>query len=632
MARTIREWTLLEEIGRGGMGVVYKATHEILPGYWAVKVIRPELTEDVESRQRFVSEVLVLSRLRHDHIIEIQTPFQEAGQLYLPMEYLTGRSVKDMLDKDQSPWPAERAVDVIRQAAAGLGYAHRQNPSVLHRDIKPGNIQVLDDGRVKVLDFGLARTLGEKSMTAMGKTVGTPAYMAPEVLDGKKATPGADVYSLGVVLYRLLAGRLPIDMPEEDSSVAAMLLAVVRAHQLDLPDVREFAPGVSAGLAGVIAATLSTDPARRPVDGSDLAAKLAAVPVMASTGGKAADATYLGIELVSKGKSPPAIYKHAKAARWKSVLRDVDNFLRSFWNSRFRLIGIGVVCVVGLAVGGGILWASQNPDRALEEVSVLPEGANHSEPNQNVEVMLPSRAVEKKLADNGMVVVPAGDYPVGCGASSQGCYGDEKPASIFRTAGYGIGKFEVTVGDYQKCVLARACSSIGNGEGCNAPNSGRDDHPVNCVTWMSAAQYCAWKDLRLPTEFEWEAAARGSAGLEYPWGSGVPDCNRAVSSSACEGQCGPTGSSPVGSCADDKSPFGLMDLGGNVREWTADYYKSYDKLPHVSSGFDNSLKVNRGGSWAMAAKDLSRTHTRITDNIDAMLPDLGFRCAMGIQK
>ena len=266
------------------MGVVFKATHRFLPDVWAVKVMRPELCEDEESRQRFLSEVMVLSRLRHENIIEIQAPFEEDGHLYLPMEYLTGNSLEQMLKADGSRWPHLRAIDVIAQAARGLGHAHRQVPPVLHRDIKPSNIQVMEDGRVKILDFGLARTIGEKSITATGKAVGTPAYMAPESLSGRKATPQSDVFSLGIVLYRLLCGRLPYDMPEEDSSIHAVFAAVFRGIDKGIPDVREFALDIPPRLARLTMRALSVVPESRPLDGAEFASLL-----IESCGGVTAD-------------------------------------------------------------------------------------------------------------------------------------------------------------------------------------------------------------------------------------------------------------------------------------------------------------------------------------------------------
>ncbi len=320
MSEVVREWTLHEEIGRGGMGVVYRATHRFMRGEWAIKVIRPELTEDREACERFLSEVMLLSDLRHPKIVQIQTPFEENGRLYLPMELLVGHSLDRKLKADSGPLFSTEAAGIALQIAVALGYAHSRNPSVLHRDIKPGNIFVLRDGGIKLLDFGLARTLvdksiteegnecmpGEMSITVAGKVVGTPAYMAPEILDGKKATAASDVWALGMVLYRMLAGRLPYDVPEDESSIHVLFMAIARGIDRGLPDVREFVSTVPSGLADLTMRALSRDPQHRPSDGVEFASLLKGLPVRSKSvdsegrsGGYEADRTAMAIDLES---------------------------------------------------------------------------------------------------------------------------------------------------------------------------------------------------------------------------------------------------------------------------------------------------------------------------------------------
>ena len=271
MDRVVREWTLHEEIGRGGMGVVYRATHEILKGSWAVKVMLPHLADDPEYRSRFMSEASVLADVQHVNIISVQTPFQEKGQLYLPMELLTGRSLAEALRVEKGPWSVMAATDVLRQVAAGLACVHSQRPAVLHRDIKPENIQITDEGTVKIFDFGLARSDDEAAVTAAGKTIGTPDYMAPELLRGKPATRQSDVYALGLVMYRLLAGRLPWDIPHSAGATPlARVMALLETHGRGLPDVSTFAPHLPQELACLTMACLAADPADRPADGAQV--------------------------------------------------------------------------------------------------------------------------------------------------------------------------------------------------------------------------------------------------------------------------------------------------------------------------------------------------------------------------
>jgi serine/threonine protein kinase len=307
--RKVREWTLHEELGRGGMGVVVRATHSYLSGDHAIKLIRPELLSDEEVHARFVREAWVLARLIHPGIVRVFPPFKENGQLHIPMEHLRGRTLAGALDAagaEARPFPIARAVAIVGAAAEAVGFAHAQEPSVLHRDLKPGNVFVQEDGAVKVLDFGLARTLGDQSVTGSGFAVGTPAYLAPEVLEGRRASPASDVYALGLVLYRLLAGRLPFDLPEADSPVWSVLTAIIRGYQRGMPAVKAFNAEVGDGLSSLLARVLDRDPGVRPMDGRALAARLREVAVERGArpeverrggGDKGADATRMGIEL-----------------------------------------------------------------------------------------------------------------------------------------------------------------------------------------------------------------------------------------------------------------------------------------------------------------------------------------------
>ncbi len=267
----LREWTLHDEIARGGMGIVYRATHDILPGYYAMKVVKPELSADPESRKRFLQEAILAAQLQHPNIVATQTPFDEGGQLFLPMMLLTGETLEAALERRGAHWPLEESIRICVQAAEGLGYAHRREPPVLHRDVKPANIHLGKDGVVRILDFGLAKAIGDQSMTAAGMIVGTPAYVAPEILNGAAATPAVDVYALGVVLFRLLTGQLPMVLPHEPASIMEVVMAVGQAHARGLIPITTLRPDLPAPIASLITFTLSPHPEQRPEDGSAMA-------------------------------------------------------------------------------------------------------------------------------------------------------------------------------------------------------------------------------------------------------------------------------------------------------------------------------------------------------------------------
>ena len=270
MPQQIREWTLIEEIGRGNMGIVHRATHKYWNGDFAVKAIKPEMVNDKESRERFISEASLMGRLRHPNIIETHPPIEEANQVFLPMEFLRGKALNEIMAENSHPWTPAKTINIIRQTAAAVGFAHQQDPKILHRDIKPGNIFILDNGWVKVLDFGLARAIGDKTRTEAGKAVGTPNYLAPEILKGQKAVPQSDVYALGLVFYKMLAGRLPFDLPEEDSSFWAIMAVVMQAHMRGFDSISKYAPDTPNWIVEIIDSCLDENPENRPTDATVL--------------------------------------------------------------------------------------------------------------------------------------------------------------------------------------------------------------------------------------------------------------------------------------------------------------------------------------------------------------------------
>lgn len=209
IGRTVGNYQIIEEIGRGGMGVVYKALQISLNRVVALKVLPKQFTADPEFLSRFRREARAAAGLNHPNIIQIYEIDQQSGVHYFVMEYIEGTNLKTLIES-QGPLPLVQAVDIAWDSCKALDFAHERG--VVHRDIKPHNILISQTGETKVFDFGIARAADSAGLTTTGTSIGTPQYMSPEQARGEKEMDGrADLYSLGIVLYEMLVGRVPFE-------------------------------------------------------------------------------------------------------------------------------------------------------------------------------------------------------------------------------------------------------------------------------------------------------------------------------------------------------------------------------------------------------------------------------------
>jgi serine/threonine-protein kinase len=250
----LERYEVLEEVGRGGMGVVLKAFDPSLHRVVAIKVLAPQLATSGVARKRFLREARAAAAVSHDHIVTIHAVDEANGLPYLVMQYVAGRSLQERLDKE-GPLELGEILRIGMQTASGLAAAHAHG--IVHRDIKPANV-LLEEGvpRVKITDFGLARAMDDASLTQSGCVAGSPLYMAPEQARGEPLDPRADLFSLGSVLYTMCTGRPPFR--------AANTLAVLRRVSEDPPrPIRETNPEVPDWLAAVVEKLMAKDPAER---------------------------------------------------------------------------------------------------------------------------------------------------------------------------------------------------------------------------------------------------------------------------------------------------------------------------------------------------------------------------------
>jgi non-specific serine/threonine protein kinase len=263
IGKTISHYKILEKLGEGGMGVVYKAEDSKLDRIVALKFLTPQAVGEAEEKARFVREAKTAAALNHPHICTIHEIDDAEGTTFIAMECIEGQSLKDKIES--GPLKLDEAVGLAIQVAEGLHEAHQKG--VVHRDIKPSNIMITHGGQAKIMDFGLAKSLGGTALTKTGKTLGTVAYMSPEQGRGEEVDARTDIWSLGVMLYELVTGQKPFKGDYEP----ALVYSILNEAPEPVTGVRT---GVPIELEGVISRCLEKDRDERYQTAGDLLADL----------------------------------------------------------------------------------------------------------------------------------------------------------------------------------------------------------------------------------------------------------------------------------------------------------------------------------------------------------------------
>ena len=270
-------YEIIEELGVGGMGKVYRAHDTKLNEEVALKLIKPEIAADKKTVERFHNEIKIARQISHKNVCRTHDLHQEGKTLFLTMEYVRGEDLKSLIHRTKT-LSAGTALSIARQVAEGLGEAHKLG--ITHRDLKPGNIMIDKDGQAKIMDFGIARSLHSGGITAEGGIIGTPEYMSPEQVEGKEADQRSDIYSLGIILYEMVTGRAPF---EGDTS-----FSVAYKHRHEAPEEpRKFNPQLPDALNRVILQCMEKDRETRYQTAQELLADLEKIergaPVSAET-------------------------------------------------------------------------------------------------------------------------------------------------------------------------------------------------------------------------------------------------------------------------------------------------------------------------------------------------------------
>ena len=254
-------YEIMEKIGNGGMATVYRAKDVVLKRFVAVKILRDEFTTDEEFIKRFEAEAQSAARLAHSNIVSIYDVGVDRNLYYIVMELIKGKTLKEIIIEEQGPLPWKWSVNVAIQIASALEMAHRNN--IIHRDIKPHNIIITEDGVAKVTDFGIAKAVSNSTITAFGTTIGSVHYFSPEHARGGITDAKSDLYSLGVVLYEMVTGKVPFDA---DTPVSVAL----KHMQEDPEEPKKLNPNVPNALNKIIMKALKKEAELRYQDSTEM--------------------------------------------------------------------------------------------------------------------------------------------------------------------------------------------------------------------------------------------------------------------------------------------------------------------------------------------------------------------------
>lgn len=592
-------YTVLNIIGRGGMGCIYRAYDNVLAEEVALKTLLPQFSSDQLVLDRFFNEARITRRLSHPNVVRVHDIGKADNLIYISMELIEGKSLRALLEGlPKGQRMAYRDVSAIFDGLChALEYAHGHT---VHRDIKPENVMVDGRGRVVLMDFGISKLMANQAMTAASVVMGTPFYMAPEQLrNSRDVDARADIYSVGVMLYEVITGTMPTGVPRRASDMlkdappgideviercvdperekryeSARELRVALREVWERMTARPGKPAkrsarggggggaLARRVAGVALAGAALAAAALGVYGLELRAEApAAAPVAEGSGGNAAASGPADGRALIAARIPGA------QARAEGIAREQPDFADT-------------------VARGAELWAASESAAAAgeeEDALRLARGALQC-------FLAPA------LQPEGMAFVPPGETIADGGR----VWAD----------GFFMDVTEVTAGAFR-------AFAANTPEGWRVPDAMRQapaDWPMVMVAYFDAQAYAASKGKQLPTSVQWSRAAYGRERQAYPWGE-----EWAPEHCVCAGEA--SGAlEPVGSRAEDAGRFGMLDLAGSVSEWTRTPFDGSGAAP----GFGVALTV-RGGNYQSSEVKLSERYRMAYED---RLEVVGFRCVI----
>ena len=685
------KYKIIKELGRGGFGIVYEAHDLILGRDVALKVLHSQHAVDRGFIERFGQEARMAAQLEHPHLVPVYDFNEINGRYIIVMGLMKGGSLKDQI-KQYGAFDTFRAKKVLEQILEGIHYIHQND--VVHRDLKPSNILFDQHGTARISDLGFAKALRgsvDSSMSVSGGMVGTPAYMAPEVWHGKKATEQSDIYSLGCITYEMLTGEAlfygetPAESmtkhliagPQMDADLPKPWRELIEKCLAKEPEKRYSSAGAMLedlkwGLfdaaeerqSEIVLSSQDDEPAEDAPEAVEeiLSTSESGVSYSPARGAGSVESTYGKYDDYDYGAPEKEALRAGEEAQRVSTVRYSQSApdaltpgqmleLSPFKRLQMRLpwllpLSLGVVISLLAVVMVNIL----RTNNARQFIAKATETPTHSYTVQPSHTKVPTntpiptntpRPTKTKTPTNiptptlgvgstmlrekdgmEMVYVPEGTFTMG----SDDGRDNEKPVREVYLDAYWIDKYEVSNAQYKICVDAGSCTAPHERKSWTRPsyygNDEYNNYPVIYVDWHQASAYCEWAGGRLPTEAEWEKAARGTDGRKYPWGDDRPTTELANYDENV-GDTTAVDSYPAG-----VSPYGAYNMAGNVWEWVNDWWSDrYDtSVTRNPKGPENGdSRVFRGGSWCSDGWNV-RSAYRVDYPYD-WYGYRGFRCA-----
>jgi serine/threonine protein kinase len=599
-------------IGRGGMAEVYKVWDKQRATHLALKLLHEDLAQDRVFLRRFQREARTLATLQHPNIVRYYGLERDGLLAFMLMDYVEGTSLRtEIYQLAGRPMAAARIIEILRPVLSALHYAHQQG--MVHCDIKPGNIMIEKSGKVLVADFGIARMTDAATATMVG--MGTPAYMAPELVRGQEPLPQTDIYSLGVILFEMLTGG-ERPFTGELAEITGSTSEKVRWEQthLEPPPPRRWNQEISSDVEDVVQRCLAKDPKARYQGAQNLFQALSSTLVVReSMHSPALQPEPLPLR---ERMDPTSAKKHARARKWSRTagVRSI-----SWLRGRMWMWALGAAIFISVLAGAVLMLRSQGGEpipavTASTAESALPAtlpptrfasespAPTLTPPSSSTATMMPSPTPTlaagstrtSPIDEMVLVFVPVADMPWFTGEG-----------------GYWIDSTEVTNAMYALCVEAGACTPPASVSSRTRShyydNPAFADYPVIHVNWYQAQAYCAWVDRQLPSRDEWNFAKT------VTWRGSCTTANLYP----CSEDTMPVGSFPLGA-----SIYGALDMAGNVAEWVSSVSDGTNYWEDPNSSEPRNYL---GGSWSSIPSVAFQSRVRRPDSTTDYV---GFRCAL----